>query len=83
MDGQNHDLPHLRTQIWNCFYEHVKLPNCMWLVSVRIFLSFTQLLMHTTFDIVVHEKGFASFDTAGHEWALCHYKNALGITIVP
>jgi len=34
------------------------------------------------FDIVVHEKGVASFDPTGHEWALRHFENALGITVV-
>ncbi|MFD1204322.1 MULTISPECIES: isochorismatase family cysteine hydrolase [Sporosarcina] len=34
------------------------------------------------FDIVVHEKGVASFDPAGHEWALRHFKNTLGATVL-
>jgi nicotinamidase-related amidase len=34
------------------------------------------------FRIVVHEKGVASFNPAGHEWALGHFKGALGATVV-
>ncbi|MEK5038454.1 cysteine hydrolase family protein [Sporosarcina sp. FSL K6-3457] len=34
------------------------------------------------FDIVIHEQGVASFDASGHEWALRHFKNTLGATIV-
>ncbi|WP_309122005.1 isochorismatase family cysteine hydrolase, partial [Paenibacillus sp.] len=33
------------------------------------------------FAIVVHERAVASFDAEGHEWALRHFKNALGATI--
>ena len=33
------------------------------------------------FDIVVHEKGVASFEPTGQEWALRHFGNALGITV--
>jgi len=33
------------------------------------------------FQIVVHEKGVASFDEQGHEWALRHFKNTLGATV--
>lgn len=34
------------------------------------------------FDVTIHEKGVASFNEAGHEWALTHFKNSLGATIV-
>lgn len=34
------------------------------------------------YDIVIHEKGVASFDPVGHEWALNHFKNVLGARIV-
>lgn len=34
------------------------------------------------FNIVIHEKGVASFDSAGHEWALCHFEKTLGATII-
>lgn len=34
------------------------------------------------FDIVVHEKGVASFNQAGHEWALNHVVNTLGGKVV-
>lgn len=34
------------------------------------------------FDIVVHESAVASFDPQGHEWALRHFKNTLGATVV-
>jgi nicotinamidase-related amidase len=34
------------------------------------------------FDVVIHEKGVASFDPQGHEWALRHFKNTLGATVV-
>ncbi len=33
------------------------------------------------FSIVVHEKGVASFDLAGHEWALRHFEHTLGATV--
>ena len=34
------------------------------------------------FDIVVHEQGVASFDSAGHEWALRHFEKTLGATVI-
>lgn len=34
------------------------------------------------FQITIHEKGVASFDPQGHEWALRHFKHTLGATVV-
>ncbi|MGI5949988.1 cysteine hydrolase family protein [Peptoniphilus sp.] len=34
------------------------------------------------FDVYVHEKGVASFDKAGHEFALKHFVNTLGAKVV-
>ncbi len=34
------------------------------------------------FTIVIHEKGVASFDAEGHAWALRHFENTLGATII-
>lgn len=34
------------------------------------------------FDIVIHEQGVASFNQAGHDWALTHFKNTLGAKVV-
>lgn len=34
------------------------------------------------FNIVVHEAGVASFNQAGHEWALGHFENTLGATVI-
>lgn len=34
------------------------------------------------FSIVVHEKGVASFNAQGHEWALKHFENTLGAKVV-
>jgi nicotinamidase-related amidase len=34
------------------------------------------------FEIVIHESGVASFDPAGHEWALRHFENTLGATVI-
>lgn len=34
------------------------------------------------FQIVVHEKGVASFNQKGHEWALDHFKNTLGAEVI-
>lgn len=34
------------------------------------------------FDIVIHEKGVASFDPQGHEWALRHFKGTLGAAVI-
>lgn len=34
------------------------------------------------FKIVVHEEGVASFNQAGHEWALEHFKNCLGAEVI-
>lgn len=34
------------------------------------------------FDIVIHEAGTASFNQAGHEWALGHFENSLGATVI-
>lgn len=46
-------------------------------------------ILHTSVDaynkgykIVVHEKGVASFNPAGHEWALGHFEHTLGATII-
>lgn len=33
-------------------------------------------------DIVIHEKGVASFNQAGHEWALDHFVNCLNAEVV-
>ena len=33
------------------------------------------------FKLVVHEKGVASFNPAGHVWALDHFKNTLGAQV--
>ncbi len=35
-----------------------------------------------SYDIVIHEKGVASFDPIGHEWALKHFKNVLGAKVI-
>lgn len=34
------------------------------------------------FKIVVHEAGVASFNQAGHEWALDHFENTLGAEVI-
>lgn len=34
------------------------------------------------YDIVIHEKAVASFNQAGHDFALEHFKNSLGATIL-
>ena len=34
------------------------------------------------FKIVVHEQGVASFNQAGHEWALGHFTDTLGGKVV-
>jgi nicotinamidase-related amidase len=34
------------------------------------------------FDIVIHKNAVASFNPAGHDWALNHFKTALGAVIV-
>lgn len=34
------------------------------------------------YDIVIHEKGVASFDPVGHDVALQHFKNSLGATVL-
>lgn len=34
------------------------------------------------FEIVIHERGVASFDPAGHEWALRHFENTLGARVI-
>ncbi|MFC6175250.1 cysteine hydrolase family protein [Companilactobacillus huachuanensis] len=46
-------------------------------------------VLHTAVDaynlnyhIVVHEKAVASFNQAGHDWALEHFKNSLGAEII-
>jgi len=46
-------------------------------------------VLHTAVDaynrgygIVVHEDGVASFNQLGHEWALTHFKNTLGATVL-
>lgn len=46
-------------------------------------------ILHTSVDaynkgfkIVIHEQGVASFDPAGHAWALRHFENTLGAKII-
>jgi nicotinamidase-related amidase len=46
-------------------------------------------VLHTAVDaynlgyqIVIHEKAVASFDAIGHKWALNHFKNSLGATVL-
>lgn len=34
------------------------------------------------FTIIVHQKAVASFNQVGHQWALEHFKNSLGATVV-
>ena len=34
------------------------------------------------FSMIAHERAMASFNPAGHEWALGHFKNTLGAEIV-
>lgn len=34
------------------------------------------------FDLVIHEKGVASFNQTGHEWALNHFEKTLGATVI-
>jgi len=34
------------------------------------------------FDIVIHKNAVASFNQAGHEWALNHFEHTLGATII-
>ncbi|WP_079477770.1 cysteine hydrolase family protein [Halobacillus salinus] len=33
------------------------------------------------YDIVIHKDGVASFNEAGHEWALGHFESVLGATV--
>lgn len=46
-------------------------------------------ILHTAVDaynlgyqIIIHEKGVASFDSIGHIWALNHFKHTLGAKII-
>lgn len=46
-------------------------------------------VLHTAVDaynlgyqLVIHEAGVASFNQAGHDWALDHFKNSLGATVI-
>jgi nicotinamidase-related amidase len=46
-------------------------------------------ILHTAVDaynlsykIVIHQKAVASFDPVGHKWALNHFQNTLGATII-
>lgn len=34
------------------------------------------------YALTIHEKGVASFNLAGHEWALTHFKNTLGAEVI-
>ena len=34
------------------------------------------------FKIVIHEKGVASFNQLGHDWALDHFENTLGAEVI-
>ena len=37
---------------------------------------------NNAFDIVIPKDCVASFNQAGHEWALSHFQNVLGITVI-
>lgn len=46
-------------------------------------------VLHTAVDaynlgyhVVIHQKAVASFDQIGHDWALRHFKTAIGATII-
>lgn len=46
-------------------------------------------ILHTAIDaynkgykIYIHEKGVASFNPAGHEWALSHFEHTLNATVI-
>ena len=46
-------------------------------------------ILHTSVDaynrgfkLYIHEKGVASFDSAGHDWALRHFEKTLGATVI-
>lgn len=46
-------------------------------------------VLHTAVDaynkgyhIVIHEQGVASFNETGHKWALNHFENTLGATVI-
>jgi len=34
------------------------------------------------FEIVIHKNAVASFNQTGHEWALSHFEQTLGATII-
>lgn len=34
------------------------------------------------FTIIIHEQGVASFNQAGHDWALSHFTGSLGATVI-
>ncbi len=34
------------------------------------------------FELVIHENAVASFNEAGHEWALSHFEQSLGAKVV-
>ncbi|MEK4024727.1 cysteine hydrolase family protein [Sporosarcina sp. FSL W7-1283] len=46
-------------------------------------------ILHTAIDaynlgykVFIHEGGVASFNPAGHDWALSHFQNTLGATVI-
>ncbi|MCL0318513.1 cysteine hydrolase family protein [Apilactobacillus xinyiensis] len=34
------------------------------------------------YEVIIHEKGVAALTTSGNEWAISHFKNCLGATVV-
>lgn len=38
--------------------------------------------LYEGFDVVVHQDAVASFNPVGHDWALGHFKNNLGVTLL-
>lgn len=34
------------------------------------------------FDLVIHKNAVASFNQAGHEWALSHFEQTLGASVI-
>lgn len=34
------------------------------------------------FEVIIHEDAVASFNPVGHNWALHHFKNQLGMKVV-
>ena len=73
----------LVVQIWTFDYENEELELCLTGVCTDICVLHTAVDAYNLgYQLMIPERAVASFDEQGHEWALRHFKQTLGATIL-